>query len=305
MSFAITYTTLKSITVPSSIKELKKGAFKCCSELVTAHIEEGVVSIGARAFDCCTGLKTITIPSSVTTIGKNALQSTNELVKVVNKSKVSCPLPTQRESGRKLQQVFYTAGKKVTSVAPQTTAKAKWNTYKVTLKLNGGKLVGKNLKKHTYNTSEKLPRAKKKGYVFFGWEEKGDGAGKEFPRAYISKYIYTNVTYKAIFKKVSVKKQKKKIKITLERANLKNVDSICLKVADNKKMKNAWTFDFATRDTQTIKKNGIVCHYNSKKDRVTITLKKKAKKQYVKACWGSGFEEDESDISIDYLVTKV
>ena len=70
-------------------------------------------------------------------------------------------------------------------------------------------------------------------------------------------------------------------------------------------MKNAWTFDFATRDTQTIKKNGIVCHYNSKKDRVTITLKKKAKKQYVKACWGSGFEEDESDISIDYLVTKV
>ena len=141
MSFAITYTTLKSITVPSSIKELKKGAFKCCSELVTAHIEEGVVSIGARAFDCCTGLKTITIPSSVTTIGKNALQSTNELVKVVNKSKVSCPLPTQRESGRKLQQVFYTAGKKVTSVAPQTTAKAKWNTYKVTLKLNGGKLV--------------------------------------------------------------------------------------------------------------------------------------------------------------------
>lgn len=89
------YTSLKSISIPNSIKSIGKEAFYGCTSLTGITIPSGVTIIGNdtfinctsltdisilgnvtiigdRAFDHCTSLKAITIPYSVISIGVNA-----------------------------------------------------------------------------------------------------------------------------------------------------------------------------------------------------------------------------------------
>jgi len=264
-------TSLTSIKLPEKIEKLDNNAFKACTKLKSVDLGDKISELGEEVFSNCTSLESITIPVSVTKIGKNVLQATNNLLKVVNNSKVVCPLPTCRAGGKKLCQTFYQGKKKVKEVKANTTVVGKWNSYKVTLKLNGGKLIGKKINKHVYNTSEKLPKAKKKGYKFFGWAKENDSLGKQWPHVKIQKNISKKVTYKAIFKKVKIQKKSKKIYISLEKANIKNAsNTLYVKYGKNKviEVKN------------NNSKAGIKTYYNKKKDKATIVLKKK-KKIYV------------------------
>ena len=60
---------LKSITIPSSVKEIGSNAFSGCVELESVVLPEGLSTLGYRAFYDCIKLKSIVIPNSVTSIG--------------------------------------------------------------------------------------------------------------------------------------------------------------------------------------------------------------------------------------------
>lgn len=63
---------LKSIKIPSSVKEIKYLAFRECTSLTDVNISLGLKIIGAFAFKGCISLTSINIPSSVTDIEERA-----------------------------------------------------------------------------------------------------------------------------------------------------------------------------------------------------------------------------------------
>ena len=63
--------SLKSITIPSSVKSLGNGCFGGCSSLksITIPSSSSLTSLGYWCFDGCSSLTSITIPFSVTSLG--------------------------------------------------------------------------------------------------------------------------------------------------------------------------------------------------------------------------------------------
>ncbi len=69
---AFRYSSLKSVTIPSSVETIENKAFEDCRELTNVVIQSGVKTIGDLSFYECTKLENIIIPPSVTTIGQSA-----------------------------------------------------------------------------------------------------------------------------------------------------------------------------------------------------------------------------------------
>ena len=74
--------SLTSITIPSSVKNIGNSAFSSCSKLTSITIPSNVTSIGDGAFSGCSSLTSITIPSSVTSIEYSAFNSCSSLTSV-------------------------------------------------------------------------------------------------------------------------------------------------------------------------------------------------------------------------------
>lgn len=62
--------TLKSITLPNSVKQLDGWAFFGCLKMVNITLSNHLTSIGDAAFSGCSALATITIPDSVVSLGE-------------------------------------------------------------------------------------------------------------------------------------------------------------------------------------------------------------------------------------------
>ena len=73
---------LKTITLPSTLKELVYDAFGYSKSLEALEIPEGVTTIGDYILDNCTALKSVTIPSTVTSIGGHICNGCNALTDV-------------------------------------------------------------------------------------------------------------------------------------------------------------------------------------------------------------------------------
>ncbi|MGC7153957.1 leucine-rich repeat protein [Metamycoplasma hominis] len=69
------------VTIPSSIKEIGKGAFSNCKNLKEVILNEGLEKIGAAAFRS-TKIESITIPGSVKEIGRRAFSGCTNLEEV-------------------------------------------------------------------------------------------------------------------------------------------------------------------------------------------------------------------------------
>ena len=65
-------TTLKSVTIPDSVKIIGDGAFNDCFNLTNVSMGQGVTSIGSSAFAFCGNLTGVTLPNSLTNIGGSA-----------------------------------------------------------------------------------------------------------------------------------------------------------------------------------------------------------------------------------------
>lgn len=65
-------TSLKSVLLPPTLKEIGGAVFENCSSLESIIIPEGVRYIGRDTFRGCTSLRSVVIPESVTYIGSGA-----------------------------------------------------------------------------------------------------------------------------------------------------------------------------------------------------------------------------------------
>lgn len=63
---------IKKVTVPSSVHEIRKSAFRCCTKLEEVILADSVRSIGEDAF-LDTGLTSFRVPASLEELGTNAL----------------------------------------------------------------------------------------------------------------------------------------------------------------------------------------------------------------------------------------
>ena len=72
-------TTLKSITIPNTIKTIPTNCFKDCSALATVNIPKSVNIIKANAFNNCDSLNSMYIPFTVTSIEEGAFLDCDNL----------------------------------------------------------------------------------------------------------------------------------------------------------------------------------------------------------------------------------
>ena len=70
---------LKSITLPSTLKEIGSGAFAGCKALGAITVPNSVESIGEEGFKNCVSLTGIDLPDSITHIGKRAFKGCTAL----------------------------------------------------------------------------------------------------------------------------------------------------------------------------------------------------------------------------------
>ena len=80
---------LTSLTIPSSVTSIERGAFEGCSGLTSLTIPSSVTSIGWSAFSGCSGLTSLTIPSSVTSIDYYAFYGCSGLTSLTIPSSVT------------------------------------------------------------------------------------------------------------------------------------------------------------------------------------------------------------------------
>ena len=75
-------TTIHSLTIPGSIREIEQNSFYDCTNLSELTICEGVAIIGPWSFRGCTGLKDVVIPASVRTVGTGAFANCSSLTAI-------------------------------------------------------------------------------------------------------------------------------------------------------------------------------------------------------------------------------
>jgi hypothetical protein len=73
---------LESITLPSTIKQIGRWAFRDCRSLTSIDIPEGVSIIPDRCFWGCSSLESVTLPSTIKQIGENAFYGCSSLISI-------------------------------------------------------------------------------------------------------------------------------------------------------------------------------------------------------------------------------
>ena len=76
------FSTIKKITIPNSVTNIKFGAFHGCSELESIVIPEGITEIADECFYNCPKLKDVSMPSSCKTIYSQAFAFTDNLKEI-------------------------------------------------------------------------------------------------------------------------------------------------------------------------------------------------------------------------------
>lgn len=74
--------SLESITLPSTIKQIGNGAFGGCSALTSIDIPEGVTILPDWCFGGCSSMESITLPSTIKKIEKYAFYGCSSLISI-------------------------------------------------------------------------------------------------------------------------------------------------------------------------------------------------------------------------------
>lgn len=73
---------LKSVVLPSTLKQIYSNAFDGCKALTSINIPDGIEMIGEEAFRECGALKSISIPGSMISLGAKAFMECSHLSKI-------------------------------------------------------------------------------------------------------------------------------------------------------------------------------------------------------------------------------
>lgn len=74
--------SINSITLPASITSLGTGVFEGCSSIISMVIPAGITTIEEELFFGCSSLKTIVLPASIASIDENAFTRCTSLLSV-------------------------------------------------------------------------------------------------------------------------------------------------------------------------------------------------------------------------------
>ena len=230
---------LQKVIWPSNLTKISAYAFSNCN-FDKFHVPDTVKKIDQGAFYCCEKLKTITIGKSVKKVSKDFISGCYSLKKIVNHSKGTISLEDMNK-----KRYWYVAGKKVTKLKPGKTATAKYRSYRIKYRLNGGKVKGKSPKKYTYRARTKLPKVvKRKGYTFFGWNlvAKNDW---ELCKYEVPAKLYGTLKAEAVLKKYKVMSDHGRINVTVKDSQYKkkgykkSTDRYYYRYSETKDMTNA------------------------------------------------------------------
>jgi len=81
--------SIKDIVIENGVTSIGNRAFYDCSSLTSITIPNSVTSIGNDAFEWCSSLTSITIPNSVTSIGNHAFDGCSSLTNITIPSSVT------------------------------------------------------------------------------------------------------------------------------------------------------------------------------------------------------------------------
>ena len=172
--------SLKTVTITNA-KTIADNAFRCCSNLTSIVLYDGVVSIGNSAFYSCSGIESITLPPSVTTLGAESFYHCRKLKKA--------RLPNTLKGK-------FTEGNVFSDCAPGFSIEYYAPGAYVAFKGNGatsGSMANMTLKLGETKTLTANAFART-GYTFKGWNTKSDGTGV----AYANKATINNLSGTAI-----------------------------------------------------------------------------------------------------------
>ncbi len=79
------------VNIPEGVMEIGARAFEDCTNLVSVKIPDGVTKFGDYAFQGCTSLESVTIPDSVTSIGDGAFKGCTSLASMTIPASVTSP----------------------------------------------------------------------------------------------------------------------------------------------------------------------------------------------------------------------
>ena len=82
-TYAFSGSGLTTVTIPSSVETLGRGAFYDADSLITVTFNEGLKLIEGSVFSCCTKLEELILPNTVESIGDYAMHLCENLTKVV------------------------------------------------------------------------------------------------------------------------------------------------------------------------------------------------------------------------------
>ena len=71
--------SLRSVKIPSTVREIDERAFCWCTALTNVTFEEGVQSIGAFAFSNCCNLASVTLPTTLSHLGEGCFEKCDAL----------------------------------------------------------------------------------------------------------------------------------------------------------------------------------------------------------------------------------
>ena len=74
--------SVKQVIIDDGVRTIGERAFYSCSSLTSVTIGDGVTTIGGRAFYGCSSLTSVTIGNGVTTIGKEAFYKCSSLTSI-------------------------------------------------------------------------------------------------------------------------------------------------------------------------------------------------------------------------------
>lgn len=83
------YSSLKSISLPYTLKDLGRAAFYQCASLISITIPEGITSIKDDMFYGCSSLASVKLPNSITMIEDGAFNNCSSLSSITIPSKVT------------------------------------------------------------------------------------------------------------------------------------------------------------------------------------------------------------------------
>lgn len=158
---------LKKVRLSQNLKILSGGIFESCSYIRELVIPDSVEVIISDALTNMTFLEKLVIGTGVKSIGKNSIDAVS-LREIQNHSMLDFSLKEFDIDTNLIKWTVDGAGTDV--VAAGKTAFGKGKKYRLVYKyMSGVTCQGRRPKTYEYGIPAKMPAAKKKGHVFFGW----------------------------------------------------------------------------------------------------------------------------------------